>query len=161
MGVSSASDIANGTLLVSNFMGWAFLFEFGSEFVNLRSISLRFQRFVKFITVALLRRCAGIVYSALSKSGIICCNLCSRFPRHSWCHGPFRQSCRATVGQILHARLRFVSHWLILYALKTATVLPSHFITEYAIQIGSVFQVILLSLALGIKLVRFSSSATA
>ena len=37
----------------------------------------------------------------------------------------------------------------ILYALKTATVLPSHFITEYAIQIGSVFQVILLSLALG------------
>ena len=38
-------DIANGTLLVSNFMAWAFLFEFGSEFVDLRSISPRFHRF--------------------------------------------------------------------------------------------------------------------
>ncbi|MEC8050078.1 MAG: 7TM diverse intracellular signaling domain-containing protein [Myxococcota bacterium] len=145
----SHPDIANGTLLVSNFMGWAFLFEFGSEFVNLRAISLRFQRIVKLITVA----CYGaalasfvLPYRSLVSFVVIFALV---FPVILGAMGIFASRAGQRSAKYFTLAFALFLTGSILYALKTATILPSHFVTEYAIQIGSVFQVILLSLALG------------
>ena len=144
-------SIANGTLLVSNLLAWAFALLIWREslidaqFVT--ALSAFRQRFI----LSSAFRCGWLVYSALSKSGVICCYFRSRFPALIGAMG-ILAACRATVGQVFHARFcGFVDGWLILYALKTATDSTFTFVTEYAMQIGSVLQVILLSLALGVQ----------
>ena len=141
--------IANGSLLVANFMGWAFLFEFGSEFVNLRSISPRFQRFVKSITIACFGAAIAsfiLPYRSLVSFVVIFALV---FPVILGVMGIFASRAGQRSANYFTMAFALFLTGSVLYALKTATLLPTHFITEYAIQIGSVFQVILLSLALG------------
>ncbi len=147
--LSNYPPLANNSLLLLNFLSWAFAFEFGSSFVNFRTVSPKLHRVVRGIALTCgfgALSSAFLPYSSLVAFVVI---FAIAFPPLFVGMGILAIKDGQRSANFFTLAFAFIMFGAVLYALKTATILPSHFVTEYAMQLGTFFQVILLSLALG------------
>jgi len=145
----SSPNIANVSLLIFNFLAWGFGLLFAASFLTLESISPKFNRTVKAIAaICVFGAMASLIlpYRSLVPFVVIFAVV---FPAVFFAMGVI--GIRAGQRSAKYFTLAFAILMVgsVLYALKTATILPANFVTSYAMQIGSVLEVVLLSLALG------------
>ncbi len=141
-------NVANELLAISFFLAWAFAIQFASDFLELK----------------IKQRLIGRIYSACLLMSVA---FAAVSPFISYFHMVkivtlwgscmpllfFVAGFKSIIAKFGPARY-FVAAWglfclgMITFGLKTAGLLPLNFFTEYAMQIGSAAEVILLSLAL-------------
>lgn len=138
----------NILLPVAMFMGFLFALIFGRKFLLLKEYSPRFDigfKFFEFSCVCLATASLFLPYASVIQFAAVFGLI---FPVMSIVAGA-----RVWVLGYFPAKL-FVLAWCLLcggqfiYSLKTYGIVPINSFTEYAIQIGVVFQIVLLSLAL-------------
>jgi signal transduction histidine kinase len=140
--------IANEMLAVSFFLAWAFAIQFSSDFLELTQKQPMWGRICKFLTwMSLVFAMTSLFVSYSSMIKIItlwgsCLPLLF-----------FITSIKSIAANYGPARY-FVAAWgifvlgMIAFGVKAAGLLPHNFYTQYAMQIGSAAEVVLLSLAL-------------
>ena len=141
--------LANVGVLICNFMAWGFAFQFGASFVDLRTVSPGFDKAVRVIAVTCGIGAVASTFLPYRSLVAFVVIFALAFPPIFGAMGIMAMRAGQRSAKYFTMAFALLMIGSVLYALKTATILPSHFVTEYAMQIGSVLQVILLSLALG------------
>jgi len=140
--------VANELLAVSFFLAWAFAIKFAIDFLELKEKQPRMEKICR--AFALLSLAFALVSPIISYSHMVKIVTLwgSSLPLLFLVAGI--QSIIAKFGPARY----FVAAWgffclgMIIFGLKTAGLFPPNFFTDYAMQIGSAAEVILLSLAL-------------